>query len=444
MEKNAYTGLYASLWNIGVSIIRELEAERGILASGRNEVYGCIFGRDSLITSLSLLKVYEKTHDAYYASLVRKVLGNLADLQGRVENIESGEEPGKIIHEYRPERHEHLTAHASKPWYVYGDGTMRNYDSVDSTPLFLMAVHAYLRATGDQAFVDSVMPNVRSGLHWLFEYGDTNRDGLFDYRFHPDRTHGGLETQSWMDSTESVFFEDRDERPKYPIAPVEMQAYCYVALRAWADYFATRDAEYARLLTIRADALRERFDAFVIPLRRGRLSLAFAIDGNGTPLSSPRSSMGHVLWATWQKERGAMPEAVLDAAHIPLIARRLLAPDLYIPRAGIRTLSMRSSRYDPNSYHNGSIWPHDTALVAEGLEQFGFREEAKRVRDGLMSAYSHFQTPIELFVYQKGYKEYCGPGGQGACRTQAWSAASLLTVVHSLADDPFFMYSGGS
>jgi glycogen debranching enzyme len=427
-----YSGPHAELWDVGVCSLRELEAERGILASGRDEVYGCVFGRDSLITSLTLLDLYDKTEDTYFLDLVRKVLLNLGELQGREVNIESGEEPGKMIHEYRPEKHEHLTAHPENPWYVYEDNVMRNYDTVDATPLFLMTVHRYYRATGDRAFVDALMLNVRAALSWLEEYGDSNGDGFIDYRFHPDRKSGGLVTQSWMDSGESVFFEENTDQAQYPIAPVEVQAYTYAAFRAWADFFMGDDAILSSRLSGRADTLKKKFNAaFVVEGKRGKSSLAFAIDGCGRQLISPRSSMGHVLWAAWKPELGAMPDSVLDEQYIPAIARRLLAPDLYIPRAGIRTLSVRSRAYDAESYHNGSIWPHDTSICADGLENFGFREEAKRVRASLVSAYRHFNTPLELFVYSGGkYREYCGPSGQGACRKQAWSVASLLTVLH--------------
>lgn len=125
------------LWTLGLNTIKELETEKGILASGKEEIYGCIFGRDSLITALKLLKAYQKTEDTYFLQLVKKILTSLADLQGENTNIESGEERGKIIHEYREKDHEHLTARGDRPWYVYSDNTMRNYDSVDSTPLFL-------------------------------------------------------------------------------------------------------------------------------------------------------------------------------------------------------------------------------------------------------------------------------------------------------------------
>lgn len=428
-----YSGPHSQLWDAGLISLRELEAERGILASGRDEVYGCIFGRDSLITSLTLLDVYDRTEDTYFLHLVRKVLLNLAQLQGREINIESGEEPGKMIHEYRPDRHEHLTQHEESPWYLYPDSVMRNYDTVDATPLFLMAVHRYYRATGDRAFIDELMPNVHAALRWIEEYGDSNGDGFIDYRFHPERTYGGLVTQSWMDSAESVFFEERDEKPLYPIAPVEVQAYTYHALRAWADFFAGDDGALSEKLSTRADDLKKKFNAaFVVEEKRGRISLAFALDGEGRQLVSPRSSMGHCLWAVWQPEQGAMPDSIIEREIVPDIARRLIAPDLYVPRAGIRTLSVRSRAYDADSYHNGSIWPHDTAIVADGLEKVGFREEAKRVRASLLGAYRHFNTPLELFVYRQGeYREYRGPSGQGACRNQAWSVASLLAVLKS-------------
>ena len=168
------------LWDVGHTSIRELETPQGILASGKAEIYGCLFGRDSLITSLTLLDVYERTRDVYYLALVRKVLTNLAKLQGNDVNIESGEEPGKIIHEFRPDNHAHLTAEGAPPWYVYPDDVMRNYDTADATPLFLMTLHAYLRASGDVNFVEGMLPSVRAALDWMRCYGDSNNDGLFD------------------------------------------------------------------------------------------------------------------------------------------------------------------------------------------------------------------------------------------------------------------------
>jgi len=415
------------LWDLGYATIHELETENGILASGREEIYGCVFGRDSLITSLALLKAYRKTRDPYLLGLVKKILTNLALLQGKEANIESGEERGKCIHEYRPTNHEHLTKSLAEPWYVYPDNAMRNYDTVDATPLFLIGVHEYYRMTRDRAFVHALAPHVRSALMWILKFGDTNADGLIDYRFHPDRRYGGLRAQSWMDSSESLFLEGGDPIA-YPIAPVEVQAYAYAALRRWSHYYLIHNPLLALRLTKKANILKELFNKYFIIETPLEWSLAFAIDGAGRPLASPRSSMGHVLWASTEKIDGSL-DCILDGSAIPHLVNRLMAADLFEPAAGFRTLSSRSGRFDPASYHNGSIWPHDTAMVADGLETFGYAREAAAVRQALMSAYDHFKTPLELFVYDGDYREYQSANGQTACRKQAWSAAALLAMV---------------
>ncbi len=394
------------LKEMGLRTLRELESDGGILASSRDEAYGCVFGRDSLIVALELLRTRQAgQRDAYYLELVEKILRSLANLQGRHHNLESGEEPGKIIHEYRPDNHEHLTKLLEDPWFVYPEGVMRNYDSVDSTPLFLMAVSEFERAGGDKRAVEQLMPAVRAALRWL-----TGFDGFLSYRFHSERKHGGLKTQSWMDSTESVFFEERDEQPVYPVAPVEVQAYAYSALKRWGEHE-------------RAATLKKKFNESFVLRGPKSLTLAFALDGNGRKLSAPRSSMGHVLWAAFEGE------CILEQESIDALRARLLSRDLFVPQAGIRTLSSRSRHFDPMSYHNGSIWPHDTAMLAEGLENFCYYDDARKVRSALLNAYAHFNTPIELFAYHRGLKEYAPKSGHRACRVQAWSAAALLSAL---------------
>ncbi len=412
------------LWDIGMNAIRTLEVDRGILASGKEELYGCVFGRDSLITSLLLLRVYEKTQDAYLLSVVRKVLVNLAKLQGRETNIESGEEPGKIIHEFRPDNHEHLTKALEHPWYLYPDGMMRNYDSVDATPLFLVAIERYYRLSNDEGILDLLKGNVSDALAWLLTSMDSHHNGFVGYQVHPDRTAGGLRVQSWMDSEESLFFEDRDEKPAYSIAPVEAQAYAYRALSVWHLLLRESEPNLADLLLARARDLREKFyEHFMLP----NGTPAFGIDGQGRLLASARSTMGHCLWM------GARDEGVYYSLFAPedvgRVVQRLMQEDLFVPGAGIRTLSAASSKFEANSYHNGSIWPHDTALIALGMHDAGFEKEASEVREALLSAYEHFGVPLELFVHDTGLTSYESPGGQRACQTQAWSAAGLLAIL---------------
>jgi glycogen debranching enzyme len=416
-----------ALWDIGWQSLKELETPEGILASGRHEVFGCIFGRDSLISALGFLGLYEKTKDEYFLTLTEKILKTLSRLQGARVLIESGEEPGKIIHEYRRDNHAHLTERAENPWYVYPEKEMRNYDSVDATPLFLMAAHRYLQVGGSADFIKSIMPNIQAALSWLTTSADHNHDGFVDYRFHPERRYGGLSVQSWMDSAESLFYEGREDRPPYPIAPVEVQAYVWAAYRAWGDYFQSAsseaDQEFGRQLERKAHDLKRLFNhAYVLttPVRERFAGLAYALDGEGRPLVAARSSMGHVLWAAYKQE------SILDDRHIPGLRNRLLSRDLFVPKAGVRTLSSLSLRFDPLSYHNGSIWPHDTAMLALGLEQFGFSADADRVREALLNAYAHFKTPIELFGYRRGFKDY-----KAACKTQAWSAVALLSILQS-------------
>jgi glycogen debranching enzyme len=308
---------------------------------------------------------------------------------------------------------------------------MRNYDTVDATPLFLMTAYSYFNISGDKEFIESILPKIRLAINWLYSYGDTNNDGFIDYRLHPDRKYGGLKTQSWMDSSESVFFEKGDATPSYPIAPVEVQAYAFVALISWSEYFSLSDVHFSEELRKRAEDLKQKFNArFVIKEVNGDISLASAIDGTGRPLISPRSSMAHVLYAIYKKHDGTS-KSILDEQFVEPLIRRLFRRDLYVSQAGIRTLSSKSRAFDPFSYHNGSIWPHDTSIFAEGLENFGHAREAAIVRNSLVRAYKHFKTPIELFAYTKGkFLEY-GNEKQHACRVQAWSAASLLNAIDS-------------
>ncbi|HEY0979332.1 MAG TPA: amylo-alpha-1,6-glucosidase [Candidatus Paceibacterota bacterium] len=412
------------LWDVGMGAIRTLEVDRGILASSKEEIYGCVFGRDSLITSLLLLRVYEKTKDAYLLALVRKVLVNLAKLQGRERNLESGEEPGKIIHEFRPENHEHLTEHLEHPWFLYPDGIMRNYDSVDATPLFLIALERYYRLAHDESILELLSENLDEALAWVLASTEAHQDGLVGYAFHPERSFGGLRVQSWMDSAESVFFEDRDETPAYTLAPVEVQAYAYRALSVWHLLYREQDPARAESLLGCARALRERFyEHFMLP----NGTPAFAVDGQGRMLVSARSSMGHLLWMG-ARDNGTY-YSLLAPEDVGRVVERLMKSDLFVPGAGIRTLSSDSRKFDPHSYHNGSIWPHDTALIALGMRDAGFEKEAARVREALLAAYAHFATPLELFAHDEKLMPYAGSNGQGSCQVQAWSAAGLLALL---------------
>ncbi len=411
---------------MGLKTIKQLETDQGILASSKTEAYGCIFGRDTLITCLKLLRVYRRTQNPELLALVRKALVNLVKLQGREENLESGEQPGKCIHEFRPTDHERLTKFLPKPWYVYQDQAMRNYDSVDATPLLLIAVYRYAQDARDPEFINSIMGNVKSAIAWLEKYSDSNRDGFVDYQLSPKRTHGGLITQNWMDSVESVFHETEGVLV-YPMAPVEVQAYTYLAYQLWSRYFADKEPTLAKRLKRSAENLKTLFnEKFITEDPDGNIYLASKLDGQGTEFRSVRSNMGHCLWASLTVADGGI-DSVVENKFIPHIVKRLMMPDIFEPEAGVRTLSKLSRNFQPNSYHNGSIWPHDNGMIAEGFEIHGFKDEAEQIKKAQLNALAEFKTPIELFVYMEGnFSDYCSPQGQTACKLQAWSAAAML------------------
>jgi glycogen debranching enzyme len=344
-------------------------------------------------------------------------------LQGKELNIQSGEEPGKCIHEYRKDNHEHLTKYTVTPWYIYPDGVLRNYDSLDSTPLFLIASFKFWKISGDNSFLNLILPNIKLALDWMLIYADTNGDGFFDYRIHPERTHGGLEVQNWMDSGESLFHEDGTPM-QYPIAPVEVQAYSYAALKSWGNYFSTSLPIYSNTLLERAHRLKNDFNSKFIYSEDKRINLASGIDGGNNIIKTIRSSAGHCLWAITDKN-----DTILEEKYIQPVVERIARPDLFEPSAGIRTLSSSSLKFEPNSYHNGSIWPHDSGIILQGLRNFKFDTLADQVSDAITLAISHFQTPVELFAFDgNSYQEYRSPSGQTACKKQAWCAATLLIL----------------
>ncbi|OGF25659.1 hypothetical protein A2303_06670 [Candidatus Falkowbacteria bacterium RIFOXYB2_FULL_47_14] len=417
---------YLELKELALKTLGELETDYGILASGRNELFGCLFGRDSLITALKLLQAYRYEKNPYYLALTKKIIANLAALQGKNDNIESGEQPGKIIHEYRIDNHERLTARAVKPWYIYSDGTMRNYDSLDATPLFLIAAYRYWQYSGDNEFIQNLLAPIKAALLWIDEYGDTDNDNLIDYRLDPGRNHGGLICQNWMDSTESLFHDDGTP-PVFPVAPAEAQGYAYMSLRLWARFFRARDGEFSVRLTRSADRLKASFIERFIVNRNNETAFASNVDSTG-PMITARSNIGHLLWSCLNKTDDGGTDCIVPDAHIPALVKRILSPDLYEPKAGIRTLSRLSGNFDPRGYHNGSIWPHDNSLIAEGLDNLSYHEEARRLRRAVLDSLYYFKTPVELYAFDNNrHQEYVSRQGQSACRQQAWSAAAMLS-----------------
>lgn len=428
--------------------ILDLTPEGIILASSKKEVYGCLFGRDAAITDLKLLNLCTKRARfpglpcSKIMDISAKTLMKLISLQGEKINIASGEEPGKFLHEYRTERFEHLTKKPKNnkkpwlgPWYLYPDNTMRNYDSIDSTPLTLIAIYRHWQKSQDSKFLFDVLPAVEKGLNWIITYGDLDKDGLIEYGFGKNRKYGGLMAQTWMDSDKSLRSKN-NTFPKYPIASVEPQGFAWLALKLWGDFYAEQNfvhAEssltFAQRLISQAVKIKEEFNKKFIFKDSGFYFAAQALDGNKNKIKTITGNPLLCLWASYTHPGGRI-ESVVDDKYIPDFVSRVFLDDMFDPNAGIRTMSKLSPTFNPNqdSYHNGSFWPVLNGFIYEGLLNWGYTREAGILKEASLKPIYFFQTPIELYTLGKNgeYLEYISKDGQHGCRIQAWTAACIL------------------
>lgn len=359
-----------------------------------------LFGRDSLLTSHMMLP--------FAPQLALGTVRTLARLQGTKVDPRTEEEPGRILHEVR------LGADLS----IALGGESVYYGSIDSTPLFVHLCGRALRWGGDEKVLAELRPAVERALEWMLEYGDRDGDGFVEYQRSSDR---GLRNQGWKDSEDSVSFAT-GELAAAPIALAEVQAYAYAAFRAAAQLMrAWGDDDASRAWSERADQLKRRFhDAFWMP----ELGFyAMALDRDKRPLDVVSSNIGHVLWT-----------GLADEAVVPQVVDRLLAPDMFTG-FGIRTLSSEAAQYNPASYHNGSVWPHDTAIVAAGMANAGHHEGAARVAEGLIDALEAFggQLP-ELFCGFSRDERPAPVPYPTSCQPQAWAAAAPYELLRLLLD----------
>jgi len=373
---------------------------RTVIAAGA-PWYMALFGRDSILSSIMTLPVDP--------GIALSTFRSLGDRQGEHVDRGSEEEPGRILHEVRfgPEM---TTLLAGGDTY---------FGSIDATPLYVVGVGELLRwglpPEGDE-HLPELMDRVDRCLAWIDEYGDRNGDGFVEYE--RSSTHG-LINQGWKDSWDSIASADGTIATP-PIALCEVQGYVYAAFLARARMARlVGDRALVRTWTERAARLKRDFNArFWLP-ERGYYALA--LDGEGRPVDARASNMGHCLWS-----------GIVDHDKAALVARRLLAPDMF-SGWGVRTLSSEMARYNPVSYHNGSVWPHDNALIAAGLMRYGFVREAQAVAMALFDAAGHFDGRLpELFCGFPRAEQARPVGYPNACSPQAWAAATPISLMRTL------------
>ena len=360
--------------------------------------YNTAFGRDGIITAMEVLWIAPE--------IAKNALLFLAHMQATGLIPSKDAEPGKILHEARSGE---MANTAEIPFKEY-------YGTIDATPLFVMLAGMYYQHTADITTIKKLWANIKAAIHWIDHYGDLDGDGFIEYKH---KAENGLTNQGWKDSQDSIMHEN-GELAEPPIALCEVQGYVYAA-KNFASVLAEalNENELAQQLATEAKALKQKFNEVFWDEESS--CYALALDGNKKPCNVVSSNPGHCLFC-----------GIVDEKKASGLVTTLTSTQMFTGW-GIRTLSEDNKKYNPMSYHNGSIWPHDNAVIAAGMAKYGFQKEAAKILSSLFDAslFIELQRLPELYC---GFARRIGEGPTAypvACSPQAWSVGAVFMMLEA-------------